>query len=130
MAKDWPTNHVEISEDNLAWLASGGESADLIIRIERLRREHPQAYLSIHAAMETTVKRKILTSLVAEERALTYDELTTRCPNTSKRSVRRHVADLVEDGVLSKEGRPAYISWRSEAIRMVGRHSVTFFFSM
>lgn len=129
MAKDWPTNHVELSEDNLAWLASGGESADLIIRIERIRREHPQAYLAIHSAMEDPPKRKILVSLVAEDRALTYDELTTRCTNTSKRSVRRHVADLVEDGVLTKEGRPAYIEWESDAIRMIGRHSVTFFFS-
>lgn len=129
MANDWPSNHVEISEDNLAWLASGGESADLIIRIERLRREHPEAYLAIHAAMETKIKRKILVSLVAEERPLTYDELTTRCPNTSKRSVRRHVTDLKEDGVLAVEGRPAYVSWESDAIRMVGRHSVTFFFS-
>lgn len=116
-----PDSHVPISRKNLSWLAGEDTSFDTIVRVERIRRTHSEAYRALLMAVESDVKRRILASLAHRSGVvITYKTLEKNLPDTSLRTIRKYVSELESEGIVRVgHGKPAAISFPSEAVELL-----------
>jgi len=97
--------------------ASDHDSIEAIVRFHSMREQHATLYVTLFEAMTDADKQKIL-RLTHQRHGVGYDTLYDRIPST-KRTVRKKVKELVEDDVLEKSGKPAFINFASDEARIM-----------
>ena len=117
-AKNWPDNHVEVSRESVEWLARTATDADNVLRLQRVREEHPDVLAAVWKAALDPTARSVLATLIATDGA-TYADLAEWVPRAGKRTLKRKVATLRDADVLASQGRPAVHHFASPAAELL-----------
>jgi len=109
---------IVLSDENSAWVHGRDVSPGRLVTVERLRHERPELVRSVHeVARQDAAKAKIIRYLVFEGENATvgYDELTA-VVDVARRTVRYHVEDLAERGVVGRTslGPSTAVEWADE----------------
>lgn len=128
--KNCPTLYREgLAEDNARWLAQADDDLDAVVRVERVRRQNPRVTLAVHSAVNDPEYRAILLGVV-EAGGATYDDIEAFV-TTSRRTMRRRVGALQEDGVLEVDAtaHPVVVTFATEAVALLAEDAFSLFFS-
>lgn len=122
-------SHPELSRDNANWLATRDHGVDALVRMERLRHENADAYLSLTAAMTDDKLRPVLIGLCQEGGTATYDALENYT-TVSRRTLKGRVYDLQDADVLAVDDtRPAVIHFPNDAVDALAKDVVTLYYT-
>lgn len=116
-ANNWPENHVEVSRESLDWLARTGTDADNVLRLQRVRQEHPDVVKRVWQAAVDDTSRKILMAVLSRSGA-SYNTLENWVPRAGRRTLKRKVSALRDDVLISR-GRPAMHHFASPAAELI-----------
>lgn len=97
----------------------GGEEVSLwsVVDTLRLKDEYRREYRTLRDNVSEETKRAIIIALLRAE-PLFYDDLT-EWTGTTRRTVRSHVYDLRDAGVLQVGGYPATVSFSNDDLRLL-----------
>lgn len=129
--KTCPLSHPDrLDEDNARWLAQEDRDANAVIRIERVRKQHPGLTLAVSDAVRDDEYRAILTALAQGAGAETYDGIEPFL-RASRRTIRRRVNDLIDMGIVDRdEGKPTTIHFPNEAAELLVEDALSMFYSI
>ena len=115
---DYPPSVIE-------WLEEQPESVGSLLAVLQTQREHPDLYLEAITAVQQNTKRKILHAITHHHGPVGYDELTS-FTNVSRRSIRTHINDLVDRGLLNKsQSRCTVVSFANDHVEVLVHHALT-----
>lgn len=120
---------VDLCRDNLDWLATNDATVDHIVRIERLRRENPRIWIELASACQDQTRRGVIAALVHNDGDAPYDALMeyTSC---TRRTIQNHVYALRDAAVLDVvDGRPATVTFASDAVELLATDTLSLFYS-
>lgn len=116
----------ELDEPTLTWLASTEKSWDDVVALERVRRENADVFATLMAAVDNRVYRRII-GCIALQDAATYRDLQDALPDVSRRTVKNHVWELQDAGVLDVgNGSPASIRFSDGGVDLLARDALSF----
>ena len=100
-------------------------SVETVVSVERLRRRYRDEYRTLMVALGEPTRRGILACLV-QNGTTTYSDLSD-WTSTTTRTVKNHVSDLRDAGVVEVEdGRPASIAIRNDDLRLLASDALSF----
>lgn len=111
---------VPLDSDNESYLAQDDTpSLNAIVRYHRLREKNLAEYRELWRAMNDTQKRKILASVWhTNKRGLRHEPLVERL-TVSERTVYRKLDQLEEAGLINRVGKPVFVFFATEEIRIM-----------
>jgi len=96
-----------------------------IVEVERLRRRYEDETRVLMTSLGDSTRRAVVCA-VLDESPRTYEDLSEYATTTT-RTVKTHVSELVDEGVLRVEdGRPSTISFVSDDLRVVASDVFSF----
>lgn len=100
-------------------------SVETVVEVERLRRRYRDEYRECMVALGEPTRRAILACLI-QNGTTTYSDLSD-WTSTTTRTVKNHVSDLRDAGVVEVEdGRPASIGIRNDDLRLLASDALSF----
>lgn len=114
-----PGGTAPLSPANESWLAQSRLSLDDAVTLARVRADRPElTTAAVEVARQDGVKARLCRWLAFEgpSAVCTYDDLQS-VVSVSRRTLRYHVADLAERGLVDRDSHPhgTTVSWPDEA---------------
>lgn len=119
-----------LSEDNARWLANRQGTIDSVVRVQRIRQENPQLAVACTGVVYDDETRPVVMAVASEDGAAYYGDINDFM-NASRRTVKRRVTDLQNDGVLTvdHDAKPAVVAFTSEVVELLIEDALSLFFS-
>jgi len=118
-----------VSERVLSWVDEQAESLEAFIRLVELQHEQPQRFFDAIDASRHETQRAVLTALVKGDGATDYDGIE-RHTNRSRRSIRKHVANLEESNLVDRVDSQYYaITFTDDEAQALAQHALTLYYN-
>lgn len=124
-----PFTRGQLPRKEREWLADTGADLTSLVRVGRLKASHPEKWKALFEAVSHSEKRRVLVTIYANGGDATYDEIE-RDTTVTRRMIRKYVADLEDDEILSRvQSRVTRVQYAEEAMEVLVSEALSSYFT-